>query len=73
MKQVRVDIKKLGKSLKDKRELDGLSLRDAAKEHGISSATLCRVENGNTPDIQTFATLCHWYGVDMNYFVTIKK
>jgi transcriptional regulator with XRE-family HTH domain len=73
MKQIRVDVKKLGKCLKDKRIFDELSLRDATKIHGISAATLCRLENGNTPDIHTFATVCHWYGVDMNFFVTTKK
>jgi transcriptional regulator with XRE-family HTH domain len=73
MKRISVDVKKLGKLLKDKRTFDNLSLRDATKIHGIHPATLSRVENGGTPDIQTFAKLCHWYGVDMNFFVTIKN
>ena len=40
------------------------TLRQAAKEVGISAATLMRVESGRIPDVETFGKLCKWMGVD---------
>lgn len=40
----------------------GLSLRDAAKELGVSAATLSRVERGEKPDIDNFVKICLWAG-----------
>ena len=36
------------------------SLRSAAKEIGISAATLQRAERGNEIDVETFRRLCAW-------------
>ncbi len=49
-----------------------LGVRAAAKEIGISSATLSRVENGNVPDLATFAKICSWLGEDPNRFFGIS-
>ena len=48
------------------------SLKKAADEIGVSSATLLRVENGHTPDIHTFAKLCKWIDVDPGEFLGFK-
>lgn len=40
----------------------GISIRDAARESGISAATLSRIERGAVPDIDTFRSLCFWLG-----------
>lgn len=39
-------------------------IRETALVIGISSATLSRVENGKLPDLQTFAKICDWLGID---------
>ena len=46
-----------------------LSLRDAAKQIGISAATLNRLELGKQiPDVETFYKCCKWVNVNMNGF-----
>jgi len=39
-------------------------IREVAKEIGISTATLSRIENGNLPDLETFSRLCRWLNID---------
>lgn len=46
------------------------SLRDAAKETGISVSTLSRITRGEDPDIHNFARLVQWMDVDANLFIT---
>jgi len=44
-----------------KRRFDsGLTQRDVARELGLSASTLCRVEAGRAPDLESFAKLCAW-------------
>lgn len=57
-------MKDLSIRIKEKRGNKGL--REAAREIGISSATLSRIESGKQPDIQTFSKICTWLGVDPN-------
>lgn len=40
------------------------TLRELAQEVGVSTATLCRVENGAPCDLATFARLCCWLEAD---------
>ena len=47
----------------------GKGVRDAAKEVGISPATLSRVENGKVPDLDTFSKICAWLGDDPAVFL----
>lgn len=42
----------------------GRGLRETAKEIGISSATLSRVERGKEPSLLNFVKLCKWLEVD---------
>ena len=42
----------------------GKGIREAAKEVGVSSATLSRVENGKVPDLETFSRICRWLQED---------
>ena len=44
----------------------GTGIRAAAKEVGISPATLSRVENGHLPDLKNFELICRWLGIDPN-------
>lgn len=50
----------------------GKGVREAAKEVGVSPATLSRVENGNVPDLETFGKICKWLGEDPALFLGIK-
>jgi len=52
--------------LKEKRSSKGMDIREAAKEIGISPATLSRIENGSVPDIGTFSKICKWMQIDPN-------
>jgi transcriptional regulator with XRE-family HTH domain len=46
-----------------------LGVRAAAKEIGISPATLSRIENGHMPDLATFAEICKWLNEDPAQFL----
>lgn len=47
-----------------------MGLRDAANQIGNTSApTLSRIENGKTPDLETFLRLCDWIGVPFDTFL----
>ena len=63
-------IQDLGRLIAKKRGARGI--RSAAAEAGVSSATLSRVENGNVPDLATFAKICRWLGVDPATFLGVE-
>jgi transcriptional regulator with XRE-family HTH domain len=46
-----------------------LGVRAAAAEVGISPATFSRIENGNMPDLESFAKVCTWLGRDPSEFL----
>jgi len=49
-------------------------VRAVSKEIGVSPATLSRIENGKTPDIETLAMVCQWLEKPMDmYFRPIKR
>jgi len=51
---------RLRKALKLIRTVEGLSLRDLAKEIGVSSATLSRIERGLPCDMASFGRVFVW-------------
>lgn len=60
METIKID--RLAKQIQARRA--GKGVREAAKEAGVSPATLSRVENGKIPDLETFGKICHWLGED---------
>lgn len=62
-----IPIEELGRLIAVKR--DGRGIRAAATDVGISPATLSRVENGNMPDLVTFAKICKWLDLDPREFL----
>lgn len=64
-----IKIKQLASRIADKRA--GLGVREAAKQVGISPATLSRVENEKIPDLETFSRICRWLGEDPAIFLGI--
>lgn len=45
-----------------------LTLRQIGEKIQVSAATLSRIENGKTPDIETYYKVCQWLGVPMEEF-----
>jgi len=71
--KIKYDSERLSKLVKTKRIIDlDLDIRSAAKKIKISAATLSRIENGKTPDIETLAVVCHWINEPIDSFF-IKK
>ena len=55
------------------RRVNKISLRDAAKEIGISAASLSRIERGRRPDIDSFVKIVMWAGWIKNVEQFTKK
>ncbi|HZS44701.1 MAG TPA: helix-turn-helix transcriptional regulator [Blastocatellia bacterium] len=65
-----IKLTELGHYLRRKRERDGLSLRDAARETKISAATLSRIENeSGIPDSATLAKLANWLNIPLDRII----
>lgn len=64
-------IEELGRLIIRKRGARGI--RAAAAEADVSPATLSRVENGNLPDLATFAKICRWLEVDPARFLGVER
>lgn len=62
------DSKLFAATIQSRLLLQGISLRSAAKEIGVSASTLSRVTNGEVPDMENFAAIIHWLDVDVNQF-----
>lgn len=44
-------------------------LKGIANETGLSLATVCRAENGNSCSLETYVALCQWLEMDLDSFV----
>ena len=66
-----MNIELLAESILRKRSIKGV--REAAKEIGVSSATLSRVENKKVPDLATFGKICAWLGDDPAIYLGLVK
>ncbi len=53
----------LGRLILAKRNTLGLGIRGAAREIGISHATLARVEKGFLPDLENYEKIQRWLGI----------
>lgn len=65
------NIKELARKIREKRA--GKGIREAAKEIGISPATLSRVENEKVPDLDTFSRICAWMGENPSTFLGVQN
>jgi transcriptional regulator with XRE-family HTH domain len=66
-----MNIELLAEGILRKRSIKGV--REAAKEIGISSATLSRVENKKVPDLATFGKICAWLEDDPAIYLGLVK
>jgi transcriptional regulator with XRE-family HTH domain len=62
MTKTPTNAKAFGQKLQQHR--GSMGVRTAAREIGISPATLSRIENGGIPDMATLQKVCDWLGVD---------
>ena len=59
------------KRIKTKRIVDlDVELREASKKAKVSAATLSRLENGTTPEMETFLKVCFWLDALPREFMT---
>lgn len=65
-----ISLEEFGRLIALKR--NGRGIRSAAADVGVSSATLSRVENGQMPDLATFAKICKWLEVDPREFLGLS-
>ena len=65
MDAIRIEL--LAKEIEARRA--GVGVREAARQVGISPATLSRVENKKVPDLETFSKICKWLGRDPAVFL----
>lgn len=66
-----MNIELLAENILRKRSIKGV--REAAKEIGVSSATLSRVENKKVPDLDTFSKICAWLGEDPSIYLGLTE
>jgi transcriptional regulator with XRE-family HTH domain len=60
----------MGRLILEKRNERGLGIRAAAREVGISHATLARVEKGFLPDVENFEKIRRWLGIQEDNVMT---
>lgn len=58
----RITLENFGAYLSSVRGSKGI--RAASAEIGVSTATLSRIENGQTPDLETFRRICEWLKIN---------
>jgi transcriptional regulator with XRE-family HTH domain len=63
----------IGRLILEKRNKLGLGIRGAAREVGISHATLARVEKGFLPDLENYEKIRHWLGIEQESVVTDRN
>lgn len=68
MPESTIDVGLLYTTLNRKREAQGCSWRDLAKELSISPSTFTRMAQGQRPDVDTFATLLRWLQIGADRF-----
>ena len=62
-----IDLKKLAASVRGGR--GNRTLEEVAPELDMTVSTLSRIENARLmPSLETFAKLCRWLGIGMDYF-----
>jgi transcriptional regulator with XRE-family HTH domain len=69
MPQAKVNVQALYASLDAKRVKEQRSWREIAHDLGISPSTFSRLANGARPDVDTFATLLGWLGMEAAPFI----
>ena len=72
MKQVQFDNKSFAMAIDAARWAKRQSWQQVAAEAGVSKATLCRIQHGKSPDVDTLARLLNWCGGDFKRFIIVE-
>lgn len=74
MKVLVFDFKGFGKALKQHRVIErDVKISDVSKATMVGIATISRIENGGSSDIDPVLNLCNWMNVSVNSFVKLEK
>src|SRR5580700_10052607 len=68
MPQDLIHVDALIAALDSERKARQLSWRQLAKEAGVSPSTLTRMQQGKSPDVNTFSALTRWLGTPAERF-----
>ena len=63
-----LQVESLVAALDSERKARGLSWRQVAKEADVSPSTLTRMQQGKSPDVNTFSALTQWLGIAAERF-----
>ncbi len=69
MDKQRFDLAGFHAALNAQRAAKGLTWKDVAQQSGVSASTLTRMSQGKRPDMDGFALLLAWSGLDAQRFV----
>jgi len=68
MPQKHIHVEALVAALDAERQARGLSWRQLAKQAGVSPSTLTRMQQGKSPDVNTFPRLTTWLDIPAERF-----
>src|SRR6267154_2147122 len=68
MPQKLIHVEALVSALDSERKTKGLSWRQLAKAAGVSASTLTRMQQGKSPDVNTFSALTGWLNIPAERF-----
>lgn len=69
----RVDVDSLIAAVNAQRKALGLSWRRVAQETGVSPSTLTRMQQGKSPDVNTFTALTGWLKMPAEQFTAAQN
>ena len=73
MAQKLIDVDAVIAALDSERRAKNLSWRQVAKAAGVSPSTLTRMQQGKSPDVNTFTALSQWLNIPAEKFYTEKS
>jgi transcriptional regulator with XRE-family HTH domain len=73
MPQKLIDVDAMIAALDSERRANNLSWRQIAKAAGVSPSTLTRMQQGKSPDVNTFTALSRWLNIPAEKFYTDKS
>ena len=68
MPQKLIHVEALVAALDRERQSKGISWRQLAKDAGVSPSTLTRMQQGKSPDVNTFSALTQWLNIPAERF-----
>lgn len=68
MPQNLINVDALIAALDAERSVRGVSWRQVAKDAGVSASTLTRMQQGKSPDLNTFSALTRWLDIPAERF-----